>query len=73
MWVFSACFFETTAFVLVERPVLYLSHPPDHGQDAGTLDTVPIHRATTDLHTFSFKSGSLVLDTQAGKEERELT
>ena len=71
MSIFSACFFGTTAFVLVERPVLYPSCPTDHGQDAGTLDIVLIHRVTTGLHTFSFiKRGSLALDTQAGKEER---
>ena len=54
MSVFSACFFGTTAFVLAERPVLYLSRLPDHGQDVGTLDTVQINRETTGLHTFSF-------------------
>jgi hypothetical protein len=71
MSVFSACFFGTTAFVLVERPVLHPSHPTDHGQDAGKLDTVPTHRATTDLHTFSLiNAWSLELDTQAGREER---
>lgn len=70
MWVFSACFFGTTAFVLAERPVPYLPHPFDHGQDAGTLDTAQRHRVTTGLHMFSFKSGSSALYTQAGKEER---
>lgn len=68
MWVF-AWFFGTTAFALLEGRVLYLLYPPGHGQDAGTLDTVPIRRVTTDLHMFSFKSASLASSTRAGKED----